>query len=645
MIFDVINEDMIFKAARMTKGGSGPSGIDSDGWKRILTSKDYGDANRDLRRALALMIKSICTESIDDNSLEPLLASRLVPLDKKPGVRPIGVGEVLRRIMGKVVMGVFAEDVTKSSSKSQMCGHKSGSEAAIHAMRRMFQNNNTDAVILVDAANAFNNLNRKVLLHNIRYVCPEISMYVINCYSTPARLFVIGGCELKSAEGTTQGDPLGMAVYAIGITPLMDLLIVAMENDHNKMVGFADDITAAGDLDSLKKWWEKLLQLGPRYGYFPQPSKSWLIVKEERVEEALNLFSETNIQITCHGERHLGAVIGTAECKKKYVEDLVSKWCKEISLLAEVGTTYPQAAYTAYVAGYQHKLTYFLRTIPSIENEMEKVDEIVRHRLIPPINGGHIINDQERVILSLPPRLGGMGLKVFAKAASTEHQNSTLITAKLQDQILGVDGNNDDNTARTKYQLRNERRNHQQAEFEVMLNEMNAEMKRKMEALTRKGASNWLTTLPIKERGYALTKQEFWDAVCLRYNWPIERIPNECACGQKFDVSHALSCKLGGFVTLRHNEVRDITAELLKDVCTDVRKEPLLIEPDLEDLPRQANRTREARLDVSARNFWTTGQRAFFDIRVFNLDARRHRNTEVEKCFERNEKEKKTTVR
>jgi len=56
-----------------------------------------------------------------------------------------------------------------------MCGRSLGSEAAIHAMRQMFANKNTDAVILVDAANAFNNLNRNVLLHNIKYACPEIS--------------------------------------------------------------------------------------------------------------------------------------------------------------------------------------------------------------------------------------------------------------------------------------------------------------------------------------------------------------------------------------------------------------------------------------------------------------------------------------
>ena len=87
------------------------------------------------------------------------MASRLVPLNRNPDLRPIGVGEVLRRVMGKVVMNAFSEAVTTASSDAQMCGRSSGSEAAIHAMRRMFQHENSEAVILVDATNAFNNLN------------------------------------------------------------------------------------------------------------------------------------------------------------------------------------------------------------------------------------------------------------------------------------------------------------------------------------------------------------------------------------------------------------------------------------------------------------------------------------------------------
>lgn len=144
-------------------------------------------------------------------SLEALIARRLIPLDKNPGLRPIGVGEVLRRIAGKVVMEVVKEDVMISVGSLQLCGGQdAGCEAAIHAMHDIFKNSETEAVLLVDADNAFNSINREALLHNIEYLCPSISTFVYNCYVVPARLFVIGGRELKSQEGTTQGDPTAM---------------------------------------------------------------------------------------------------------------------------------------------------------------------------------------------------------------------------------------------------------------------------------------------------------------------------------------------------------------------------------------------------------------------------------------------------
>ena len=76
------------------------------------------------------------------------------------------------------MISTFSEDVTTSSSDAQMCDQSLGSEAAINAMRRIFQHRNSDAVIFVDAANTFNNLNQKVLLHNIKYICPDITTYV-----------------------------------------------------------------------------------------------------------------------------------------------------------------------------------------------------------------------------------------------------------------------------------------------------------------------------------------------------------------------------------------------------------------------------------------------------------------------------------
>ena len=79
------------------------------------------------------MTRKLCTEYIDLHTIEPLVACRLIPLDKGEGaVRPIGVGEVLRRIVAKCVTKTLKQDVIDASGSLQVCtGLKCGSEAAI----------------------------------------------------------------------------------------------------------------------------------------------------------------------------------------------------------------------------------------------------------------------------------------------------------------------------------------------------------------------------------------------------------------------------------------------------------------------------------------------------------------------------------
>lgn len=74
-------------------------------------------------------------------------------------------------------------------------------------MRHLFTQLNTEAVLLVDATNAFNCLNLSVALQNILHICPSIAPALVNCYRNDAHLFV-GGEEISSSEGTTQDDPL-----------------------------------------------------------------------------------------------------------------------------------------------------------------------------------------------------------------------------------------------------------------------------------------------------------------------------------------------------------------------------------------------------------------------------------------------------
>ena len=115
-----------------------------------------------------------------------------------PRLRPIGVGEVLRKIVGKVVMKVFRPNIQKAAGSLQVCAGQSGwCEAAVHAMRDIFEEDDCDAVLLVDAANAFNSINRASMLENISRLCPIAYVYAYNCYAPHARLFVFGGKELK----------------------------------------------------------------------------------------------------------------------------------------------------------------------------------------------------------------------------------------------------------------------------------------------------------------------------------------------------------------------------------------------------------------------------------------------------------------
>ena len=84
-----------------------------------------------------------------------------------------------------------------------------------------------------------------------------------------------------------------------------------------------------------------------------------------------------------------------------------------------------------------------------------------------------------------------------------------------------------------------------------------------------KGASMWLTVLPLQQHGFSLHKSEFCDALCLRYGWCPPYLTDFCLCSERFTIDHSLSCPTGGFPTIRHNELRDVFASILSDVCHD----------------------------------------------------------------------------
>ena len=638
-----INGEMIRETALRTKGAGGPCGVDANGFRRILACKSFKQSSSKLCDALAQMTKIMCTQYIDPTTIEPLMASRLIPLDKGEGaVRPIGVGEVLRRILAKCVMNVAKEDVAHASGSLQLCaGQKSGSEAAVHAMHAIFEADETDGILLIDATNAFNSLNRAAAQHNIRILCPIISVFAINTYRIPARLFITGGKEILSAEGTTQGDPLSMGVYALSIQPLITAL---QRTSSTKQCWFADDASGAGPLGEIKNWWDSLTAIGPDFGYFPNAKKCWIIVKPDREELAKELFQSTAINVTTEGHKHLGAVIGSEEYKKDYIDGKVTEWVGEIVKLAEIATTEPQACYSAYIFGLKHKWTYFLRTIPDTQDLLEPLERAVSQILIPTITG-HKINQLERDVLSLPVRCGGLGFGHPQAEAARELKSSveTISTAPLVDQIMSQRHQLADDSAvnLAKQTSRHKREEDVNEKVRSIYERAPDNLKRTLDLSSEKGSSVWLTVAPLYELGFNLNKREFRDAIQLRYDWPIEDIPTRCVCGDIFSVDHSMVCKKGGFIIQRHNELRDLEADLLSMVCKDVEIEPQLQDVTGEQLSSGSNLAKEARLDIHARGFWEKHQSAFFDIRVCHPNAESYKQMEPKQIYRLHENEKK----
>ena len=117
------------------------------------------------------------------------MACCLIALDKKPGVRPIGICEVVGRIIAKAIFSITRGDIQDAAGSVQLCaGQKYVTEAAVHTMNLAFKDDNCEAVLLVDAMNAFNTLNWKVALRNISALCPSLATALMNTYQRDIEL-------------------------------------------------------------------------------------------------------------------------------------------------------------------------------------------------------------------------------------------------------------------------------------------------------------------------------------------------------------------------------------------------------------------------------------------------------------------------
>ena len=392
-------------------------------------------------------------------------------------------------------MHVKKSNVIDASGSLQVCaGHKSRNEAAIHTMRSIFDADEMDTVLLIDASNAFNALNRAAALHNIRVLCPTLATYVINIYRQPARLFITGGEELISAEGNTQGDPLSMSLYVLSLQPLITRLHVS---SAAKQCWFTDDATGSGSLQDVMIWWDELSESGPPLGYFPNAKKCWLIIKPEREQAAREVFRDTAINVTTEGHKHLGAALGSRSFLEEYDGERVDEWVNEVTKLADFAISQPQACYAAFTFGLRHRWTYFLRTLRDIAELLEPLERAINEVLIPAVTD-HTVTKVERDLLGLPVRMGGLGFTDPVVTSSSEYEASIKVTNPLVRRIVEQEHQSPDASEIQTLSTRKQKDDCLSERLEQVKNSLPTKAKRAVGLATEKGSSNWLTVISLK---------------------------------------------------------------------------------------------------------------------------------------------------
>ena len=327
-----------------------------------------------------------------------------------------------------------------------------------------------------------------------------------------------------------------------------------------------------------------------------------IIVKKEKLEEARALFRNSGVKVTTDANRYLGSALGTEASVQDMLRREVRKWSGTMKKLSDMANIQPHVAYAAFVHGIRNQWSYLMRTTPDLEDLLHPLEETIVGDFLPALIGRDV-TDEVRELLALPARLGGLDISIPTRKSRDECDASTTVTQPLVAAIINKESNYDARVEaeqkEAKNKLRQQRKVKRQQEVADVRLKISQEMKRNVDMAQEKGASAWLTEIPRADYDFALHKGDFRDALCIRYQWTPPRLPSQCACGQGFSVSHAMDCPRGGFPSKRHNLIRDITANLMTEVCERVAIEPPLPPLSGERFPTQVQSLRTMRDQTS----------------------------------------------
>ena len=306
----------------------------------------------------------------------------------------------------------------------------------------------------------------------------------------------------------------------------------------------------------------------------------------------------------------------------------------------------------------QNEWQFLLRVIPDIGDLFLPIEEALKRHFIPALAGKVDISEIPRELFALPVKFGGIAIPNPITSAETNYRDSTLVCSHLIQALRGQEDFSPckhRDTRSAVIRVCNERK---EEEFESCFNEISQEWDvLKKRTITRgKETGTWLTLLPTFVNGTELSCHEWRDSFLLRYSLSPLGLPLKCdGCGGDFSINHALKCKFGGLIILRHDEVKRELIELgimaLRPAA--VRDEPLITPVPRQQTATQTNNPNPTinpvedpskdgdRGDILFRGLWKNQVETIVDIRVTDTDANAYKHQNPHDVLRKQETEKK----
>ena len=637
------SQTTVMKATMSFRKGSapGPDGLRAE---HLRAATQHAPPNRRAKaeEALTKLVNTMVAGNVPDEVAPFLAGARLHAGNKKDGgIRPIAVGNILRRLTSKCSMSTVAERAASLLGPHQLgVGVKEGLEAIIHAARQATQEGDEDFLVLqVDFLNAFNMADREKAFVAMEEAFPDLIEWVLTCYNCEAKL-IFGKTIILSQVGFHQGDPLAGLLFSLTLHPII-MKIQQRIQGLKLNTWYLDDGSLGGNKRQLQGAVDIILQEGPARGLFlstartvpPQAkpkSTVWspcgVNLQDDPLDRGIPRVKEEGIIL-------LGSPIGSQHFVDEAIRERISKvktFLESLPLLQN-----GQVEYTLLRSCLSlPKFMYTMRTTETTDHQplWQGVDCLIREAMSRIL--GVPLSTTQWLQAQLPVKMGGMGLFStwdLAPAAyctsylaahdlkltilnKTQEESPPIISAGMLEYLsskTGEDSTIDSliGTSQSAVSLSIHLKKHQLLTQTIQGQGVVRETAR-LASVGLLHAGDWLNVMPSPTLGLAMDPAEF--TVCVKYRLGVKvfSTAGKCpACPAMSDAlgDHAISCGYAGERIARHDRLRDALFSTAQQGCLGPTREDRALLPGSDARPA----------DVLIPN-WTGGRDTALDITVVN---------------------------